>query len=103
MLSSYLINEFETTIQTEVNFLSILLPFQLVSFVWPLFPILSKENVKLWSAHVDVLENTSVLRETHSFWGSLKKWILERIHIKMSLSYHYKSVRLFLYPMEQYI
>ncbi len=39
MLSSYLINEFETTIQTEVNFLSILLPFQLVSFVWPLFPI----------------------------------------------------------------
>ncbi len=100
MLSSYLINEFETTIQTEVNFLSILLPFQLVSFVWPLFPILSKENVKLWSAHVDVLENTSVLRETHSFWGSLKKWILERIHIK---GYHCKSVRLFLYSMEQYI
>lgn len=75
MLSSHLINEFQVIIQTEVNFLWTLLPFQLVSFVWPLFPVLNKENVKLWFTQMDVLENTSVWRETHMFWGkSSKKW-----------------------------
>lgn len=45
MCSSHLINEFVVIIQTEMNFLWILLPFQRVSFVWPLFPNVNKVNV----------------------------------------------------------